>query len=147
MKWGVRAVAVALLSWGLVWVFSPAVDGFHIGYNLATDNTCESRLFDWCKAEAAPADSPPGVGFSPSTETSSTSTSSGASTNPDAGALPVPAPAPVICPKGSTPTPGGLCHDGRHLPCPRGYTGWQNTQIDNCRSEPTPIQPIQPIQH
>ena len=44
---------------------------------------------------------------------------------------PAPAPAPV-CRPGFAATSWGGCADQRHLPCPAGYSGWQNTAVDNC---------------
>jgi hypothetical protein len=44
----------------------------------------------------------------------------------------------VSCPSGLQANSGGGCDDTRHLPCPAGYTGWQNSQVDNCLQKPAP---------
>jgi hypothetical protein len=43
----------------------------------------------------------------------------------------------VNCPSGFQVSDGN-CVDERHLPCPPGYSGWQNSQLDNCIENPTP---------
>lgn len=32
-----------------VWLLLPAVQGFHVGYNSATDHECVSRILQWCR--------------------------------------------------------------------------------------------------
>ena len=43
----------------------------------------------------------------------------------------------VSCVSGFQPSSGG-CVDERHLPCPPGYSGWQNSQVNNCLENPSP---------
>lgn len=47
-------------------------------------------------------------------------------------------PPPPPCPSGFTRSDYGDCIDHRHLPCPAGYTGYQNSQLDNCLETPVP---------
>ncbi len=45
----------------------------------------------------------------------------------------------LSCANGFQPSADGTyCVDERHLPCPAGYSGWQNSQINNCLENPTP---------
>jgi hypothetical protein len=44
------------------------------------------------------------------------------------------------CPSGFAPGQDGGCIDERHQPCPPGYSGWQNSQLDNCLQKPDPLQ-------
>lgn len=44
----------------------------------------------------------------------------------------------VGCPAGYGLSSMGDCLDERHLPCPHGYTGYQNTRVDNCLEKPGP---------
>lgn len=43
-----------------------------------------------------------------------------------------------VCRPGFELTTWNTCLDRRHLPCPTGYTGWQNSVEDNCLEKPTP---------
>jgi hypothetical protein len=46
----VALMGAGLLFLALFWVVGlPVIHGYHIGYNLATDHQCFSRVFDWCK--------------------------------------------------------------------------------------------------
>lgn len=116
-KAAIALAAFTLLAIG-TWMFIPAAQGFHIGYNSATDGQCLSRLFDWCKpgepTRAAPVDA---TGSAPAVQAPVTTTA---------------APEPTHCARGFTLSSGNRCVDDRHLPCPSGYIGWQNSQIDNC---------------
>ena len=52
-------------------------------------------------------------------------------------------PPPAPCPSGfarDAADPWGACKDTRHQPCPPGYTGWQNTQWNNCLQKPDPLE-------
>lgn len=56
---------------------------------------------------------------------------------PAATAAPAPASPPASCPAGFRLSSWGDCKDERHQPCPPGYTGWQNSQLDNCMEKPS----------
>jgi hypothetical protein len=43
----------------LLYLVSPVLDGYHFGYNSATDNSCLSRVFQWCQYD--PSLGPPGL--------------------------------------------------------------------------------------
>ena len=68
-------------------------------------------------------------------------------TQPGPAPAPAPAPptpAPAVCRPGFGRTAWGGCVDQRHQPCPAGYTGWQNTAVDNCLQEPIGPAPSSP---
>ena len=73
-----------------------------------------------------------------------TSTSTPPVQAPTAPATPAPTvPTPTTtpsCPQGFEQSSYGGCIDKRHLPCPPGYRGWQNSVIDNCMQIPDPLQ-------
>jgi hypothetical protein len=86
----------------------------------ATDPTdCGQATTDTSSPTAAPT--PPAQTIAPATTTTTTT------------AAPPP---PVSCPQGFQATSWGKCQDQRHLPCPAGYAGWQNSQVDNCLQKP-----------
>jgi hypothetical protein len=33
----------------IFWLIVPAVSGYHVGYNSATDHECLTRVVQWCK--------------------------------------------------------------------------------------------------
>jgi hypothetical protein len=45
----VRGSVVVLVAFLVLWLFIPAVEGFHVGYNAATDHECLTRVIQWCK--------------------------------------------------------------------------------------------------
>lgn len=53
-------VAGATVFLFLAWAFvSPTVQGYHIGYNFASDNVCMSRVVQWCRHDQNPPTSTP----------------------------------------------------------------------------------------
>ena len=43
------AILIAVIGFALLWLLGPAFGGYHIGYNVATDTRCLSRIVQWCK--------------------------------------------------------------------------------------------------
>ena len=41
----------------VLYLLLPAFNGFHLGFNSATDNTCMTRVVQWCKF--VPGNGPP----------------------------------------------------------------------------------------
>lgn len=132
---GPRALAWLLITGTLslaVWVFLPAAQGFHVGYNPATDDQCLTRILDWCKPATTISEA------APNTPAQVTTPVQAAPTAPA-----VPAAASVQparkCGRGFVlASDDSYCVDHRRLPCPAGYTGWQNSQLDECLENETP---------
>ena len=52
-RWLIGFAAAGLL----LYLLTPALAGYHLGFNAATDNTCASRVVQWCKF--VPGNGPP----------------------------------------------------------------------------------------